>query len=41
MKLRENRKWWVLVALALSVLIIATIWLGIYPRSILDALKNL
>src|SRR5437660_5976027 len=27
--------------LALSVLIIATIWLGIYPRSILDALKNL
>jgi len=27
--------------LALSVLIIATIWLGIYPQSILDALKNL
>ena len=27
--------------LALSVLIIATFWLGIYPQSILDALKNL
>ena len=27
--------------LALSALIVATIWLGIYPQPILDALKNL